>query len=241
MTDLPFFRNDISFVAYGNSHLSVLFVSALLLALVLVASKKLSPNQNLVIGRCLTVILALSIVVFTIFELIFGRFTIADDLPLSLCNLFALLAPFVLWNPNHKYFEPIYFLVMAGTFQAIVTPDLYFDYPAYEFFKYWITHVGLVLLMIHYMVCFALYPTAIGIVKTFGWLNLYVVVLLPINFFLNANYFYLIEKPINPSVLDFFGPWPVYILVAEILVMGFFAIAMIPVFLAKKFVSASKS
>jgi uncharacterized membrane protein YwaF len=41
--------------------------------------------------------------------------------------------------------------------------------------------------------------------------------------------------------LDFFGPWPVYILVAEILVMGFFAIAMIPVFMAKKFVSASKS
>jgi hypothetical integral membrane protein (TIGR02206 family) len=130
---------------------------------------------------------------------------------------------------------------MAGTLQAIVTPDLYFDYPAYEFFKYWITHVGLVLLMVHYMVCFALYPTAKGILKTFGWLNVYVIALLPLNYLLGANYFYLIEKPINPSVLDFFGPWPVYILVAEILVMGFFAIAMIPVFLAKKFVSASNS
>ena len=101
--------------------------------------------------------------------------------------------------------------------------------------------MGLVLLMIHYMVCLALYPTAMGIVKTFGWLNVYVIALLPLNYLLDANYFYLIEKPINPSVLDFFGPWPVYILVAEILVMGFFAIAMIPVFLAKKFVSTSKS
>ena len=241
MTDLAFFKNDIPFIAYGNSHLIVLFFSALLLALTLVASKKLNPNQNLLIGRYLTVILAVSVVFYTVFELALGRFTIANDLPLSLCNLFALVAPFVLWNPKHKYFEPIYFLVMAGTFQAIVTPDLYYDYPAYEFFKYWITHVGLVLLMIHYMVCFALYPTAIGIVKTFGWLNLYVLVLLPINYLLDANYFYLIEKPINPSVLDFFGPWPVYILVAEILVMGFFAIAMIPVFLAQKFVSTSES
>jgi hypothetical integral membrane protein (TIGR02206 family) len=241
MTDLAFFKNDIPFFAYGNSHLVVLFFSALLLALTLVASKKLNTNQNLLIGRCLTVILAVSVVVYTVFELALGRFTIANDLPLSLCNLFALVAPFVLWNPKHKYFEPIYFLVMAGTFQAIVTPDLYYDYPAYEFFKYWITHVGLVLLMIHYMVCFALYPTAIGIVKTFGWLNVYVALLLPINYLLGANYFYLIEKPINPSVLDFFGPWPVYILVAEILVMGFFAIAMIPVFLAQKFVSTSES
>lgn len=241
MTDLAFFKNDIPFIAYGNSHSAVLFFSVLLLVLILVASKKLSSSQNLVIGRFLTAILALTVMIFTVFELALGRFTIADDLPLSLCNLFALLAPFVLWNPKHKYFEPIYFLVMAGTFQAIVTPDLYFDYPAYEFFKYWITHVGLVLLVIHYMVCFALYPTAMGIVKTFGWLNLYVLVLLPINYLLDANYFYLIAKPINPSVLDFFGPWPVYILVSEILVMGFFAIAMIPVFLAKRFVSVSKS
>jgi uncharacterized membrane protein YwaF len=63
--------------------------------------------------------------------------------------------------------------------------------------------------------------------------------LFPINQLLDANYFYLIAKPINPSVLDFFGPWPVYILVAEILAMGFFAIALVPVYLAKKFVSSS--
>jgi hypothetical integral membrane protein (TIGR02206 family) len=241
MTHLAFFSNEIPFIAYGNSHLVVLCFSLLLLALILIASKKLCTEKNLFIGRFLAIILALSVVVYTIFEIALGRFTIADDLPLSLCNLFALVAPFALWYPKHKYFEPIYFLVMAGTFQAIVTPDLYFDYPAYEFFKYWITHVGLVLLMIHYMVCFALYPTAKGILKTFGWLNVYVVALLPLNYLLDANYFYLIEKPLNPSVLDFFGPWPVYILVAEILVMGFFAIAMIPVFLAKKFVSISKS
>lgn len=241
MTHLALFSNEIPFIAYGNSHLVVLCFSLLLLALILIASKKLCTEKNLFIGRFLAIILALSVVVYTIFEIAFGRFTIADDLPLSLCNLFALVAPFALWYPKHKYFEPIYFLVMAGTFQAIVTPDLYFDYPAYEFFKYWITHVGLVLLMIHYMVCFALYPTAKGILKTFGWLNVYVVALLPLNYLLDANYFYLIEKPLNPSVLDFFGPWPVYILVAEILVMGFFAIAMVPVFLAKKFVSISKS
>jgi hypothetical integral membrane protein (TIGR02206 family) len=240
MTDLAFFRNDISFIAYGNSHLAVLFISTVLLVLVLVASKKLSPCQNLLIGRCLAIVLALSVVFYTIFELVLGRFTIANDLPLSLCNLFSFLAPFVFWNPKHKYFEPIYFLVMAGTFQAIVTPDLYYDYPAYEFFKYWISHVGLVLLMIHYMVCFELFPTARGMIRTFGWLNAYVALLMPINYLLNANYFYLMSKPINPSILDFFGPWPVYILVAEILVIGFFAIAMIPVFFAKKFVTTGK-
>jgi uncharacterized membrane protein YwaF len=68
----------------------------------------------------------------------------------------------------------------------------------------------------------------------FGWLNIYVLALMPVNYMLEANYFYLMAKPINPSVLDYFGPWPVYILVAELLVMGFFAIAMLPVILIKK-------
>ena len=113
MTNLALFSNEIPFIAYGNSHLVVLCISLLLLALILIASKKLCTEKNLFIGRCIAVILALSVVVYTIFEIALGRFTIADDLPLSLCNLFALVAPFALWYPKHKYFEPIYFLVMA--------------------------------------------------------------------------------------------------------------------------------
>jgi uncharacterized membrane protein YwaF len=69
--------------------------------------------------------------------------------------------------------------------------------------------------------------------SAFKWLNIYVLALIPINYLLDANYFYLMAKPINPSVLDYFGPWPIYILVAELLVMGFFAIAMLPVILIK--------
>jgi uncharacterized membrane protein YwaF len=77
--------------------------------------------------------------------------------------------------------------------------------------------------------------------SAFAWLNIYVLALLPINFLLGANYFYLMAKPINPSVLDYFGPWPIYILVAELLVMGFFAIAMLPVILVKRIATNSLS
>lgn len=241
MSDLAFFRNDLPFSAYSTSHSVVMLIAVALIASIFVANKKLNYQQNLLIGRSLSLFLALTVVVYTIFEIVFGRFTIAEDLPLSTCNLFCILAPWLFWRPNFKFFVVVYFLVMAGTLQAVITPDLYRGFPSYGFFKYWITHVGLVLLVIHYVVCFELYPTAKSMLSAFAWLNIYVLALLPINFLLGANYFYLMAKPINPSVLDYFGPWPIYILVAELLVMGFFAIAMLPVILVKRIATNSLS
>ena len=241
MSDLAFFRNDLPFSAYSTSHSVVMLIAVALIALIFVANKKLNYQQNLLIGRSLSLLLALTVVVYTIFEIVFGRFTIAEDLPLSTCNLFRILAQWLFWRPNFKFFVVVYFLVMAGTLQAVITPDLYRGFPSYGFFKYWITHVGLVLLVIHYLVCFELYPTAKSMLSAFAWLNIYVLALLPINFMLGANYFYLMAKPINPSVLDYFGPWPIYILVAELLVMGFFAIAMLPVILVKRTATNSLS
>jgi hypothetical integral membrane protein (TIGR02206 family) len=241
MSDLAFFRNDLPFSAYSTSHSVVMLIAVALIALIFVANKKLNYQQNLLIGRSLSLLLALTVVVYTIFEIVFGRFTIAEDLPLSTCNLFCILAPWLFWRPNFKFFVVVYFLVMAGTLQAVITPDLYRGFPSYGFFKYWITHVGLVLLVIHYLVCFELYPTAKSMLSAFAWLNIYVLALVPINFLLGANYFYLMAKPINPSVLDYFGPWPIYILVAELLVMGFFAIAMLPVILVKRTATNSLS
>ena len=234
MSDLAFFQNDIPFSAYGFSHSAVMAIAIALLYCIFVANKKLSFSQNLLIGRSASAFLSLTVIIYTAFEIVLGRFSMADDLPLSTCNLFAILAPWLFWRPNFKSFVVIYFLVMAGTLQAVITPDLYTGFPSYGFFKYWITHVGLVLLVIHYLVCFELYTTAKSMLTAFGWLNIYVLSLMPVNYMLEANYFYLMAKPINPSVLDYFGPWPVYILVAELLVMGFFAIAMLPVILIKK-------
>ena len=123
---------------------------------------------------------------------------------------------------------------MAGTLQAVITPDLYTGFPSYGFFKYWITHVGLVLLVIHYLVCFELYPTAKSMLTAFGWLNIYVLALMPVNYMLEANYFYLMAKPINPSVLDYFGPWPCTSLLQNCWLWGFLLSQCYQLYLLRK-------
>ncbi len=231
MTDMAFFRDDIPFDSFSQSHLFTLLFSCGLLILLIAMGLKCSRTQNLLVNRVLSMILSITVISFVALELWFDRFNIAVDLPLSICNLFALLAPLLFWNPNLKRFEIIYFAVMSGTFQAVITPDLYTGFPSYGFFKYWICHIGLVLTVIHYLISFQLLPSTKGIFNTFIWLNIYLLAIVPINWLLDANYFYLMQKPLNPSILDLFGPWPVYILVCELLAMGFFVLAYLPIML----------
>lgn len=229
MSNLAFFRGDIPFSSFSQTHIFTMLLSLALLFLLIGVGRRLTQVQNLLIGRCMAVFLSLTVVVFIVLHIHFDRFEITVDLPLSICNLFAFLAPLLFWNPNPKRFEVIYFAVMSGTFQAIITPDLYVGFPTYGFFKYWICHVGLVIIVIHYLLSFQLRPRAKGIFITFAWLNIYLLAIIPINLLLDANYFYLMKKPINPSILDLFGPWPTYLMVSEVLAMVFFAIAYLPI------------
>ena len=235
MNDQAFFSVDIPFESFGRTHSLTLLVFALLLGILIVASKRLSDRQNLLLGRLLSVFMSVSVMVWAGLHVVFERFNTAIDLPLSICNLFALLAPLLFWNPSHRRLEIIYFMVMCGTLQAIVTPDLYVGFPGYGFFKYWIVHIGLVLIVIHHLLSFKLYPRPKAMIAAFVWLNIYLLSLVPINFWLDANYFYLMEKPVNPSILDYFGPWPWYILVTEGLAFVFFAIAYVPIAIARKY------
>jgi len=143
--------------------------------------------------------MSVSVSVWAGLHLIYDRFDITLDLPLSLCNLFAFIAPLLFWNPDHRRFEVIYFMVMCGTFQAILTPDLYVGFPGYGFFKYWIVHMGLVLVVIHYLLVFKLHPCPKAMITTFIWLNIYLSSLIPVNLWLDANYFYMMEKT-NQSI-----------------------------------------
>ena len=136
--DHPFFSFDIPFASFSPSHWWTLGVFVLILALTIRVGQKLSPAQNLWLGRAIAIFLSITVVVFSWIHSANGLFNYKVDLPLSICNLFALLAPLLFWQPNFRRFEVIYFLVLCGTFQAMLTPDLYAGFPSYGFFKYWI-------------------------------------------------------------------------------------------------------
>jgi hypothetical integral membrane protein (TIGR02206 family) len=75
-------------------------------------------------------------------------------------------------------------------------------------------------------------PKLKSVFKSFVALQLYVALMMLVNNLLNANYFYLNEKPKSASLLDYFGEWPYYILVGQLIIIPLFLLIYIPFYLS---------
>ena len=149
-------------------------------------------------------------------------YDINEDLPLFLCGLMGLIIPFFTVSRKYWMYEILVFWVFAGTLQAVITPDIDTGFPTFNFIRYWVLHSGLILIMFYAFFVFKMKPTLKSLWKSFGALQIYVISMFTINYFLGSNYFYLNEKPKGATLLDIFGPWPIYLLVTELMILPFF-------------------
>jgi hypothetical integral membrane protein (TIGR02206 family) len=167
----------------------------------------------------------ISRIIFTLYE---GIFSIQEELPLHLCRIAALSMPFIIYFKNRKWINIFYFLIIVGTLQAIITADLEFSFPHYSYIIYWIFHVSLVWLPLAVIIFTGIVPRRKDMINAFVMGNIYMLCTLIINFSIGSNYFYTKQKPPGGSLLDLFGPWPIYIFVVEGLAVILFLLAYLP-------------
>ena len=159
-----------------------------------------------------------------------GTFDIQDDLPVHLCNFVSLILPFYFLRPSKKLFGVLYFWIMVGTFQAVVTPGLEQAFPHFWYFRYWVVHCGLIILVL-YGILVLNERLDLGDLKRAFWVtNLYVLFTLSVNYSLGTNYFYTLEKPQTASLLDILGPWPWYLFSGQFMMLAMFSLYLLPFF-----------
>jgi len=151
----------------------------------------------------------------------------------QLCSISLFLSIIMLLTRKFFLFEITYFLGIGGALQAMLTPELAYDFPHYRYFHFFLAHIAIILAslyMIWYENC---RPAFTSIWKAFAALNVIAIVVFFINKATGGNYMFLARKPINPSLIDFLGPYPWYILSLEIVALFMFFILYLP-FIRKK-------
>ncbi|MGB0274253.1 MAG: TIGR02206 family membrane protein [Flavobacteriaceae bacterium] len=184
--------------------------------------KRLSPKTSLHYAKLISVVLITTTVMGHFRNIMNGYWNISDNLPFHLCGISNLIACFILFIPkNNRLFEFLYYAGILGAIQALLTPQINnFDGSSYEYFEYYFSHAGILLLPIYMFKNLDYRLTSFSWLKIVLYLNILVIIVMPLNFIIDSNYMYLAHKPNvnNPFVI---GEWPYYILFWEIIVVVF--------------------
>lgn len=222
-------------VAIGSFQhiLPIIFAVGFTIFFVKYSNRNFSELQKQKAIHYLGWLVSLTVITFHLYRIGFDNYNFKTDLPLYLCSLMALLIPIFTYYRKYWMFEVLVFWIIGGTLQAIITPDITNGFPSFDYFRYWIAHLGLLSIIFHFIFVLKMKPKLKSVFKSFLALQVYVVLMIFINYLLDANYFYLNEKPKSASLLDYFGEWPYYILVAQLIIIPLFLLIYLPFRLKK--------
>lgn len=192
---------------------------------------KTQQKNALYVFACL---ISLVVIVFHAHKISLGNYNISTDLPLYLCSLLGLIIPVFTYYKKYWMYEVLLFWIIGGTLQGVLTPDIAIGFPSFDYFRYWVVHLGLLIVVFYATFVFNMRPKLKSVFKSFLALQVYVIIMVVLNKLLKANYFYLNEKPESASLLDYFGAWPWYIVVVQLIVIPLFLLIYLPFYLSNK-------
>ena len=231
-----FLKENTDFTPFTLQHLVVLLV-IFLFGVILIRWAKNQPEKTQIkAGNVLAIFISLSVLFEALAIIYVGNFDFQKHLPLHLCNFFGLLIPILSFKRNYLHYELTFFLILTGTFQGAITP-VTFDYMNIYFIRYWAVHGGLVVFMMYATFIYKMRPTLKSVWKSYLGFQVYMILMFIINYFLGSNYFYTNRKPDAASMLDFFGDWPYYILIVNLIVIPYFLLIYLPFYLTRKKIS----
>jgi hypothetical integral membrane protein (TIGR02206 family) len=205
-----------------------------LCALVARSAKLFSAAQTDGLGRVLGVSLAAYVVAAYAQRGLAGELSWESSLPLELCHCVLLACIVALFWPNRLAFEIAYFWGLGGTLHAVVTPDLGQGFPSWDFIQFFWAHGTILLAIVYLIAARKLRPGASSVPRMLLAVNLYALVVGAIDLAFGWNYGYLRHPPSQPSLIDYLGPWPWYILSLELVALFSFMILELPWRLAAK-------
>jgi hypothetical integral membrane protein (TIGR02206 family) len=197
--------------------------SALFIFLSLYTGKKLKPEGQKRLGHLFGLLFLLMVFLMHIYEWLSGSWDLQKSLPLQLCAMSAILSGLVFFWPSQRAFELLVYWGIPGAFHSILTPEMSHGHSDFIILEYYISHAGILLSALYL-------PLIMGRnLRNGSWLGSFYFTLAAVlitgifNYFLNANYMYLCQRPLADNAM-IIGEWPWYLFILFFVVIVHFFI-----------------
>lgn len=226
--DFSFLFEETQFQAFGLFHI-VPVITILLFGIILtVLTKNRTSDKKWRVLFVLSFFPSIGYL-WPLFTVLYdGSFSVKEDLPLHICRFTALMLPLVVFTKNRTLLGVFYFWITAGTFNAVVTPDIDFGFPHWSYWSYWILHAGLLIIPMFYVFNLEIKINRRDLKNAFWLANLYLIFSFACNYVFDSNYMYSMHKPPSASILDYLGEWPIYLISVQLIGLLMFIVVYLP-------------
>ncbi len=216
-----------NFHLFGPAHLLIL-TSVPVLGLVLANWCRKGHTAERGIRYLIALFLSVNELVWYAYRLHYEGFRFPYGLPLNLCDLTLWLTVVAILSLNQWAFELAYFAGLGGSGMALITPDLWAPFPSYPTVYFFLAHGVVVAAILMVVWSNIAVPKPGCLRRALVLLNAYAVVIGVFNAIFGTNYMYLCSKPAGTSLLDYLGPWPLYIAGGEVAAFVIFWLLWLP-------------
>lgn len=200
------------FILFGNTHIiTLLLIMVISFAMWPLSRKVSAKGQVKSVAWTLAILIVVELTTKTIGYATYGAPWLRL-LPLQICDVNILLCVLMLILRSYGIYQVAYFWAMAGSTAALLTPDLHYDFPHPVFVFFFLGHGLSVVSVLYATFAFGFQPRLRSVWIALSITGLYGSVMMVLNFILGTNFLYLRAKPSAPSVLDYLGPWPWYVI-----------------------------
>jgi len=217
------------FISYGPSHLIVLAIFTVgvfvLIALGRAQRRAGSAARFSKVFACAIVAVTVPL---QILQFIPGEWNLQTSLPLQICDFAWVVAAYALWTHKLLPVTLTYLWGITLTSQGLLTPDLASDFPEPRFLMFWGMHLLIIWASFYLVLGLGIKPDWANyrrtVLITLGW----AVSVFVFNVVVGTNYGYVNRKPARASLLDFLGPWPLYVVLEIAIVAAVWALLVWP-------------
>ena len=179
-----------------------------------VAARRHPGPWRIVTARAISLVLVADAVSYSVGLALQGTWSAKTSLPLALCDVGVLVAAAACWWRAALLVELTYFWGLAGTLQAVITPDLNVGFPNLVFFQYVVGHVGIVVAALFLVIGMRIAPRRGSVIRVLAITAGYTAVVGLVDGVTGANYMFLRAPPGEWTLLRVLGPWPWYVVSA---------------------------
>ena len=223
-----------AFRPFGADHWAVLAITAAVAAAIAGNASRIRRLRDDRVARMAVAVILLGNEVGGCF--VYGFTHGAWRVPLQLCDLAMFAMAWALLGGPRLVTDVALCWGVGASLHAVLTPDLVAGFPSLDWLTFFLGHCLIVWSAVYLMARGPLTsrsdvrdsvpdmlrmsrgprPLTVGSAwRVWGLTNGYVAIVGLLNWRLGTNFGYLSGKPAHPSVLDYLGPWPVYLLGME--------------------------